>query len=57
MAWDQLLSIYKQAAEQRRLELSVPPQACPNDGTPLIEVGGVWACTFDGYQWPRDGRL
>jgi hypothetical protein len=55
---EDLLETYREAAEIVREEQSTPPQACPHDGTPL-ESGsdGVLHCRFDGYEWPRDGRL
>lgn len=58
MGWRQLLDIYAEATDVVRDELSQPPEACPHDGTPL-EAGphGELFCIFDGYQWPRDGRL
>ena len=37
---------------------SVPPVACPNDGTPLLEgppqEPGILYCPFDFWQYPRD---
>lgn len=57
MAWEQLGDIAREAAEDRRASEG-PPEACPNDGQPLTAgPGGVLFCEFDGYQWPRDGRL
>lgn len=55
MAWEQLLSIYAEAAEERRADRARRPEACPNDGTPL-EQGpqGSLHCPFDGWEWPRD---
>jgi hypothetical protein len=54
MAWEQLLSIAREAAEEARAERASPPAACPNDGEPL-EAGpdGVLFCPFDG--WRPDG--
>lgn len=59
MAWEQLGDIAREAAEERRAEEARPPEACPNDGTPLRANprGGGFHCPFDGYQWPRDGRV
>lgn len=57
MAWEQLLSILREAADSVRAEKSQPPQACPNDGEPLTAgPDGTLHCKFDGYQYPRDGR-
>jgi len=57
MAWEELLSIYKEAADQRRAEKSQPPVACPRDGEPLTAgPDGTLHCRFDGYVYPRDGR-
>jgi uncharacterized Zn finger protein (UPF0148 family) len=62
VAWEQLLLIQQEAAEEIRAELSAPPQACPRCGEPLREgPDGVLFCPFGGedgdhYQWPRDGR-
>jgi hypothetical protein len=57
VAWEQLLLIQQEAAEEIRAELAAPPSACPNDGEPLREgPDGVLFCPFDGYQYPRDGR-
>lgn len=57
MAWEQLHSIAAEAAEGRRRERD-RPAACPHDGEPLDEgPGGVLACPWGDYQWPRDGRL
>lgn len=54
MAWEQLLSIAREAADELRAERSAPPQACPNDGEPLLPgpQGGLF-CKFDGYRWPE----
>lgn len=57
MAWEQLLAIQREAAEEIRAELAAPPQACPNDGEPLREgPGGVLFCTYDGWQWDGSSR-
>lgn len=58
MAWEQLLDIAREAAEERRAREAQAPEACPNDGQPLTSgPGGVLFCEFDGYQYPRDGKL
>lgn len=55
---EELLNIYREASNLVRDEQSTPPQACPNDGTPLVSgSAGELHCPFDGYQWPRDGRI
>ena len=55
MSWEQLLTIAARNAELRREELSRPPLACPNDGTPLQPgPGNVLFCNHDGWQYPRD---
>jgi hypothetical protein len=52
-----LLAVYREAADLAADERAIPPQACPNDGTPLSEApDGTLQCRFDGYTWPRDGR-
>lgn len=53
MSFQQLLDIYRAAADDARQQQAQPPQACPNDGTPL-ESGpsGILHCPFDGYTWP-----
>lgn len=51
MSWEQLLDIYSEAVEHERDERSRPPQACPNDGEPLIEgPDGQLFCPFDGWR-------
>ena len=58
MAWEQLLAIYASAAQSYTDERDNPPVACPQDATPLRKgPEGILYCPFDGYQWPRDGRL
>lgn len=52
MAWEQLIDIYREAADERRAHLGAPPQACPNDGEPLEQgPSGVLHCRFDGWRW------
>lgn len=52
MSWDQLRDIYEESAERRRDEDSRPPEACPNDGTPLqAGPNGELHCPFDGWVW------
>lgn len=58
MSWWQLYDTIRAAGQLRREELQRPPQACPNDGTPLIPApqspDGSLFCPFDGWQYPRD---
>lgn len=49
--WRSLLEVYREAESDAADESDRPPVACPNDGTPLIEVDGVLWCSFDGWQW------
>lgn len=54
MSWEQLLSIYREAADELRAELTRPPLACPNDGESLTSgPNGELHCRFDGYTWPE----
>lgn len=54
MAWEQLLSIFKEAEFWNRAEKNTPPVACPNDGEPLESTNdGKLHCPFDGYMWPE----
>lgn len=59
MSWESLLSVYRSAADSIRGERDAPPEACPDDGTPLVQgPEGDLYCPFDGeYHWPRDGRV
>ena len=55
---EDLLETYREAAEIVRQEQVTPPEACPHDGTPLVAgPNGELHCKWDGYQWPRDGRI
>lgn len=54
MSWNQLTAIIEEAAELDRLEAAKKPVECPVDGTPLLTVGGILHCPFDGWQYPRD---
>lgn len=52
MAFEQLLAVLEEQRELAREELGSPPQACPNDGTPLLEgPDHQLFCPFDG--WPN----
>lgn len=50
MSWDQLVSLYRAAADELAQEQADPPAACPNDGQPLETGpnGELW-CPFDGW--------
>lgn len=52
MAWEDLLTIFQSAHEERvRLEQG-PPVDCPNDGTTLQQgPDGQLFCPFDGWVW------
>jgi hypothetical protein len=50
VSWDQLISITREAAEEERQALTRPPEACPNDGEPLVEgPDGRLFCPYDGW--------
>jgi len=50
MSWNQLLDIYREAADEAREEKSRRPTACPDCGEPLISgPDGVLFCKFDGF--------
>lgn len=50
MAWQQLLDIYKEAADEVRVQQTQRPVACPNDGEPLRSgPDGKLYCPFDGW--------
>jgi len=52
MSWQQLLDIKKQVAEDRRLEISNPPVACPIDGSVLdIRSDNTRNCPAGNYTW------
>lgn len=55
---DELLDIYREAADVVMTEQVTPPASCPHDGT-VLQTGpeGQLHCRFDGYEYPRDGRL
>jgi len=56
--YDTLIAILIDARKEYVNDRTVPPVACPNDGTPLLGgPGGVLYCPFDGWQYPRDRRL
>lgn len=54
MGWYQVLSIYREAAQQKLDEETRPPVACPNDGT-VLDLGpdGILFCRWGcDYRWP-----
>jgi hypothetical protein len=52
MSWQQLADILAENADRRRAEDEAPPEACPNDGTPLgTGPRGELHCPHDGYVW------
>lgn len=54
-SWGQLVSILREAENDRRQRESIPPTACPNDGEPLRSAkDGSLYCPFDSWRWPRD---
>lgn len=58
MSWESYLSILREAAQEARDEQTRPPAACPDCGEPLLQgPTNERFCKFDGYQYPRDGRL
>jgi hypothetical protein len=58
VSWQQLLDIAELNRQLRQEELSRPPFACPNDGTPLqpapASAEASLFCPHDGWQYPRD---
>jgi hypothetical protein len=59
MSWDTLISIAHYGRDLLDEEQASPPEACPIDGTPLVQgERGQLYCPFDEhYFWPQDGRL
>lgn len=55
--WD-LYSTLREQAQYQEYYKTIPPVACPNDGTPLTQgptsQPGVLFCPFDFWQYPRD---
>jgi uncharacterized Zn finger protein (UPF0148 family) len=52
MAWETLITIGREAADERRAALTSRPRACPNDGEPLrAGPDGELYCPFDGWRW------
>lgn len=53
-----LLATLQEQAQYAAYYKSVPPVACPNDGTPLKEgppsQPGTLFCPFDGFKFPDD---
>jgi hypothetical protein len=57
MGYD-LLSTLQDQVQRYQYYATVPPMACPNDGTGLLSgpvtEPGILFCPFDGWQYPRD---
>ncbi len=52
MAYESLIAIYKEAAEQYQKYRFETPTECPNDGTILVRnSAGILHCKFDGFVW------
>lgn len=52
MSWEQLLDIYREAAQLAEQDANTPPSDCPNDGTTLVSNSdGVLGCTFCGWRF------
>jgi hypothetical protein len=55
--WD-LYATLQEQAQYQAFYSTVPPVACPNDGTPLKQGPpsdpGILYCPFDFWQYPRD---
>lgn len=50
MAWEELLAIMREGADEVREEQARPPIACPDCGEPLRSgPDGVLFCRFDGW--------
>lgn len=55
MAYEDLLTIYREAAIEYRVRRDMVPQACPHDGTPLAAgPRSVLYCPFGDFEYPRD---
>jgi hypothetical protein len=58
MSWEQLRETAELNRQFRQEEMSKPPLACPNDGTPLEPSppgsDSSLFCPHDGYRWPTD---
>lgn len=51
MSWEQLISIGREARKLAEQEKTRAPQACPNDGTPLLRgPHGELYCPWDGWR-------
>lgn len=51
MSWEQLIDIYREAAQEAQAERTRPPVACPNDGEPLVTgPDGRLFCPYDGWR-------
>lgn len=58
MSWWQLDSILKEQAAYENYYRSIPPVACPHDGTPLVngppQAPSLLYCPNGDFQYPRD---
>jgi len=54
-----LLSIIESNRIEQATYNSEPPDACPNDGTPLVtgNYGGIRECPMGDYEWRGGPRL
>ncbi|MCP2248741.1 hypothetical protein [Lentzea aerocolonigenes] len=52
MSWEQLLSIYRQNAEELHRAETEQPLECPNCGSPLDEARGLLNCPMGDWQGP-----
>jgi hypothetical protein len=50
MSWRQLVEIIRESTAEAQAGEFDPPQACPNDGEPLVrDASGELRCGFDGW--------
>jgi len=50
LSWDQLLTIYKEAREERRANEQRPLEICPIDATPLEFRNGIANCPLGNWR-------
>ena len=56
MSWWQLKEIMEEAREDASREADRPPDACPNDGYPLVtHSSGARYCPLGDYSWEAIG--
>lgn len=51
MTWETLRDIKRENARLEAEASSLPPVACPIDGTPLQERAGIRNCPLGNYRW------